>query len=58
MSAFSDTHEVIAARATDTTHYMTLISSTEVSISFQWAQPYDGGSAITFYKIFWDDGLN
>jgi predicted phage tail protein len=56
-SGYSDEHYVIAARAADEPTSMTLISSTESTITFYWNEPYDGGSPITYYKVYWDDGL-
>lgn len=49
--------EVIAARTPDAPQNLSLLSASPESISFTWSVPYDGGSPIQFYKIFWDQGL-
>ena len=36
---------------------MSLISSSESVIFFEWQAPYNGGSLITYYKIYWDSGI-
>jgi len=46
--------EVIAARTPDAPENLSLVSASPESISFTWSVPYDGGSPILFYKIFWD----
>ena len=33
-----------------------LISSSASTIYFSWTQPYNGGTPITYYKIYWDSG--
>ena len=33
-----------------------LESADSSQITFSWTEPYDGGKAITDYKIFWDNG--
>lgn len=33
-----------------------LISSTATTINFDWTPGYNGGTPITFYKIYWDAG--
>jgi hypothetical protein len=53
LSAFTDVHYVVAARVPDTPTSFSLVISTEISIEFVWPEPYNGGSPITYYKIYW-----
>jgi hypothetical protein len=47
---------VIAARVPDEPTEFTLIESTTTTIEFSWNLPYEGGSDITYFKIYWDSG--
>lgn len=47
---------VIAGRAPDAPQTTTLNNSTVQLIDFSWQVPYDGGSTITYYKIWFDEG--
>jgi hypothetical protein len=46
----------VAARAPDAPTTFTLLSSTASTINFSWIAPYNGGTPITYYKIYWDSG--
>lgn len=48
--------EVYAARAPDAPTNVVTISASDSHIEFTWTIPYDGGSPITYYQIFWDEG--
>ena len=48
------TAEIISAAEPSQPTGLTLISSSSTSISFSWTAPFDGGSAITGYKLVWD----
>ena len=47
---------MIAARVPDAPADFTLLSSTATTIEFEWATPYNGGSEILYYKVYWDNG--
>lgn len=49
---------MIAARVPDSpdSEEIVLVSSTESTITFRWAIPYNGGSPITLFQIWWDSG--
>lgn len=49
---------VIAAKVPDTPTNVALVSATSAYIEFSWAAPYNGGSPIISYLVFWDSGLN
>lgn len=54
-SPYSNTLAVIAARVPTTPSVFSLLSSDSSQISFQWQEPYSGGSPITHYKVWWDN---
>lgn len=35
---------------------LTKISTSSEHITFDWTAPYDGGSQINFYQIYWNQG--
>jgi hypothetical protein len=55
---YSYVNTVIAARVPTTPSAFTLLDSTPTTIDFGWVEPYNGGSQITYYKIYWDAGLS
>lgn len=52
----SDEHAIIAARVPDQPTDLVVVRSTEELIEFTWPIPYNGGSPITFFKLYWDQG--
>ena len=48
--------EVYAARTPDPPTDVVTVSTSSSHITFTWVIPYDGGSPITYYQIFWDEG--
>jgi hypothetical protein len=52
---YSYENSVIAGRVPDAPSVFNLISSNPTTINFEWTAPYDGGSDITYYKVYWDD---
>lgn len=47
---------VYSARTPDPPTNLATVSSSSTHITFNWVIPYNGGSPITFYQIFWDKG--
>ena len=45
-----------AARTPDAPTDITSVSASSSQITFTWVIPYNGGSPITFYQIYWDEG--
>lgn len=56
-SKFSDETFAIAAKVPEPPTKLSLISSSDSAIFFEWQAPYNGGSMITYYKIYWDNGI-
>jgi hypothetical protein len=56
MGLYSDSITVIAARLPDEPREFSLVESTQSTIFISWLEPYDGGSPVTYYKIYWDGG--
>ena len=48
--------EVLAARVPDAPTDIASVSASSEHITFDWTEPYDGGSPINFYKVFWNQG--
>ncbi len=49
---------VIAAKVPDAPLNLTLVSATSSHIEFSWTSPYNGGSPIVNFVVYWDLGLN
>ncbi len=47
---------VYSARTPDPPINLATVSASSTHITFNWIIPYNGGSPITFYQIFWDKG--
>ena len=56
VGAYSGTLRAIAAKKADPPTVFNLISSTATTIEFGWTPAYNGGTPITYYKIYWDAG--
>lgn len=54
-SEYSSELVVIAAREPDAPTTFILVHSEPSEIVFEWQEPYDGGSPITYYKVYWDN---
>ncbi len=48
---------IMAAAIPDAPTSIAKVSQSATSISISWVAPYSGGTPITTYKIWWDDGL-
>jgi hypothetical protein len=47
----------MAAAIPDSPTSIAMVSQSATTISISWLAPYNGGTPITTYKIWWDDGL-
>jgi fibronectin type III domain-containing protein 3 len=52
---YSYENSVVAATVPDVPSEFSLLASSPTTINFEWTAPYDGGSPITYYKVYWDD---
>ena len=48
--------EVLAARVPGAPTDIESVTASSGHITFDWTAPYDGGSDINFYKIYWNQG--
>lgn len=55
--ARSTTLTIMAAAIPEAPTGITLVSQSATAIQISWTAPYNGGTAITTYKIWWDNGL-
>jgi hypothetical protein len=56
IGAASQENIVIAARVPDAPDTFELVSSTQSAIRFRWNLPYNGGSPVTHFQVWWDSG--
>lgn len=54
-SAESDPLSIMAAAVPDVPLLPTLVSQSATTIEIAWVEPYDGGTPVTNYKIWWDN---
>ena len=54
-SAPSDAKTIMAAAVPDAPGDIALVLQTPTAITISWSAPYNGGTDLTNYKIFWDD---
>ena len=58
-SAASDTAYIIAAQIPDAPISLETTASSDISITIEWSDPvFNGGSDVTDFKVYWNQGVD
>jgi titin len=58
-SQASDSVHIIAAQVPDAPTNLITSAASDVSVTIEWQDPsYDGGSPVTDYKVYWNEGVD